>query len=98
MKKVVKVQPVVERLAEIDTVILNTSQRGCELLRNGAPVSEVDSVTDFLRSLYRRRDVILAELKKAGVTEKQAYESIRNPDGKEGPRYELDRYMVRTEV
>ena len=96
MKHTVKVQTVEERLAEVDTVILNTSQRGCELLRSGAPVSEVDSVTEFLRSLYRRRDIILNELKKKGVSEKQAYEHLRNEEG--GGRYELDRYVVRTEV
>lgn len=77
----VRVQPPEERLAEVDRVILNTSQQGCELLRLGAPVSEVDSVTEFLRSLYRRRDVILLELKKAGVTEKQAYEHLRSKLG-----------------
>lgn len=98
MKKVIKVQSVTERLIEIDSVIMNTSQRGCELLRNGAPISEVDSVTDFLRSLYRRREVILTELKKAGMSEKQAYENIRNPEGKEGTKYELDRYMVQAKV
>lgn len=84
-----------ERLIEVDTVILNTSQRGCDLLRSGAPVSEVESVTEFLRSLYRRRDVILTELKKDGMTEKDIYDKIRNPNGKEGPNIELDRYMVR---
>ena len=72
-----RVQTVEERLIEVDRVILETSQRGCELLKLGAPVSEVDVITEFLRSLYRRRDVILGELKKAGVTEKQAYEHIR---------------------
>lgn len=77
----INIQPPEERLAEIDRVILNTSQQGCELLRNGAPVSEVDSVTEFLRSLYRRRDVILNELKKTGVTEKQAYEHLRSSQG-----------------
>lgn len=97
MKRRVNIQSPEERLVEIDTVILNTSQRGCELLRSGAPISEVDSVTEFLQSLYRRRDIILTELKKAGLSEKQAYDKIRGKDGG-GPRYELDRYMVQSTV
>ena len=76
MKKV-KVQSVEERLMEIDQVIINTSQRGCELIRSGAPVSEIDVITQFLKDLYRRRDVILMELKKAGITEKEAYEHLK---------------------
>lgn len=95
MKKIVNVQPPEERLIEVDRVILNTSQQGCDLLRRGAPVSEVDSAIEFLRTLYRRRDVILAELKKKGISEKQVYDQIRNVDGGNTARYELDRYMVR---
>lgn len=71
------IQSVEERLAEVDRVILNTSQQGCELLRIGAPVSEVDTITEFLRSLYRRRDTILFELNRRGISEKMAYEHIR---------------------
>ena len=73
----VKMQSVEERLAEIDRVILNTSQHGCELIRSGAPVSEIDVITQFMRDLYRRRDGIIMELKKAGITEKDAYAHIR---------------------
>ena len=92
-----KIQSPEERLIEVDTVILNTSQRGCELLRSGAPISEVDSVTEFLRNLYRRREVILTEVAKAGMSEKQIYDKIRGKDGG-GPRYELGRYMVQSEM
>lgn len=94
MRHNVKVQSPEERLIEIDAVILNTSQQGCDLLRRGAPISEVDSVTEFLCSLYRRREVILNELKKNGISEKQVYDHLRN-NGEGGARYELDRYMVR---
>ena len=92
MARVIKIQSVEERLAEVDRVILNTAEHGCALLRSGAPISEVDSATEFLRTLYRRRDVILNELKKAGVTKKRAYEDLGIR--KEETRYELDRYMV----
>lgn len=71
------IQSVEERLAEVDRVILNTSQQGCELLRLGAPVSEVDTITEFLRTLYRRRDTILFELNRRGISEKLAYEHIQ---------------------
>lgn len=72
-----KIQSVEERLHEVDRVILETSQQGCALLKRGAPVSEVDRITEFLRSLYSRRDVILFELKKHGVSEKEAYAHLR---------------------
>ena len=71
------IQSVEDRLAEVDRVSLNTSQQGCELLRLGAPVSEVDTITEFLRTLYRRRDTILFELNRRGISEKMAYEHIR---------------------
>lgn len=67
------IQSVEERLMEVDRVIMETSKQGCELIKLGAPVSEVDTITEFLRSLYRRRDIILIELGKLGVTERQAY-------------------------
>lgn len=71
------IQSIEERLMEIDRVILETSQQGCELLRLQAPVSEVDVLVDFLRTLYQRRDVILFELRKQCISEKRAYEHIR---------------------
>ena len=80
MKRIVTPQSVEERLAEIDRVILTTSKEGCDLLRNGAPVSEVDVITTFLRDLYNRRDTILFELKKLGITEKEAYKHLRNQE------------------
>lgn len=67
-----------ERLADVDRVILDTCKRGSELLANGAPVSEVDVQVDFMRHLYQRRDLILNELKRAGITEKEAYAHIRS--------------------
>jgi AmiR/NasT family two-component response regulator len=71
-------QSVEERLAEVDRVILTTSKDGCELLARGAPVAEVDVITDFLRDLYDRRETILFELKKLGISEKEAYKHLRN--------------------
>lgn len=72
------IQSAEERLAEVDRVIMNTSSKGCEMLRNGDPIAAVDSMTEFLRSLYRRRDLILWELKKAGITEAEAYAHLRS--------------------
>lgn len=78
MIRIVTPQSVEERLAEVDRVILTTSKEGCDLLERGAPVSEVDVITSFLRELYSRRDTILFELKKLGITEKEAYRHLRN--------------------
>lgn len=78
MRRIVTPQSVEERLAEVDRVILTTSKEGCDLLARGAPVSEVDVITNFLRELYSRRDTILFELKKLGITEKEAYRHLRS--------------------
>lgn len=71
------VQPPEERLADVDRVILETCKRGCELIESGASVSDVDVQVDFMRHLYQRRDLILNELKRTGVTEKEAYAHLR---------------------
>lgn len=71
------VQPPEERLAEVDRIILETCRRGSELIAGGAPVAEVDVHVNFMRHLYQRRDLILNELRRAGVTEKDAYAYLR---------------------
>lgn len=73
----VPVQSIEERLFEVDKVICSTSQSGGELIRRGAPVSEIDSAVEFLRHLFQRRDAILWELKKAGISERDAYAHLR---------------------
>lgn len=77
MSRKVDIQSVEQRLAEVDRLIMDVSKEGCEKIRRGAPVSEVDVDVNFLRSLYRRRDVILHELKKAGISESEAYAHLR---------------------
>ena len=78
--RTIKKQSAEERLYEVDRTILNVSQRGCELIRSGAPASDIDVQTEFLKHLYQRRDTILHELKKAGVTESQAYAHLRTQE------------------
>lgn len=66
MRKMPKtVQSVNERLAEINRVIINTSHDACELMKRNAPASEIDSITGFMDELFKRREVILWELRKA---------------------------------
>lgn len=77
MKKI-NVQSVEQRLKEIDELIMNVSASGCEKIRHGAPVSEIDVDVEFLHKLYDRRDVIIWELKKIGISEKEAYAHLRN--------------------
>lgn len=76
----VKIQSIEDRLAEVDRVIMNTSQAGCDLIRRGAPVSEIDAQTGFLNTLFKRREVILHELAKAGISERDAYKHLRGGD------------------
>lgn len=82
MKRKVDIQSVEQRLAEVDRLILNVSEEGCAKIRRGAPVSEIDVDVNFLRTLYWRRDMILHELKKAGISENEAYAHLRT--GTEG--------------
>lgn len=82
MSRKVDIQSVEQRLAEVDRLIMNVSGEGCAKIRRGAPASEIDVDVNFLRTLYRRRDVILHELKKAGVSENEAYAHLRT--GTEG--------------
>lgn len=82
MSRRIEPQSVEQRLAEVDRLILNVSEEGCAKIRRGAAVSEIDVDVNFLRTLYRRRDVILHELKKAGISESEAYAHLRS--GMEG--------------
>ncbi len=77
MRRKVEIQSIEQRLLEVDRLIMNVAESGCAKIRCGAPVSEIDVDVEFLRSLYRRRDVIIFELKKAGITEGQAYSHLR---------------------
>jgi len=72
-----RIQSIEDRLREVDRVIMNTSEHGCTLIRNGAPLSDIEAQTEFLRHLYHRRDTILNELKRAGVSVQAAYEHIK---------------------
>ena len=85
------IQSIENRLEEVDRVILNTSQKGCEMLRNGGPVSAVDSRAELLGSRYRRRDLSRCGLRKAGITESEAYAHLRS---KGGDTNELDQRMA----
>ena len=71
------VQPPEERLAEVDRIILETAKRGSELIMMGAPTPDVDAEVNFMRHLYQRRDLILNEMKRVGLTEKDAYDHLR---------------------
>lgn len=77
MRKKVEVQSIEQRLLEVDRLIANVAESGCEKIRRCAPVSEIDADVEFLRKLYGRRDTIIWELKKAGITEGQAYSHLR---------------------
>lgn len=61
-----------KELRELHGVILRVSVEGCERIERHEPVSEINSAVDFLRSLWSRRDMILHELKKLGVSEREA--------------------------
>lgn len=74
------VQPPEDRLAEVDRLIVETAKRGSELIMRHANVAEVDVEVDFMRHLYQRRDLILNELKKSGVTEREAYAHLRSKE------------------
>lgn len=74
MKKLdpVEVGKIENELHEINRIIMRTSAEGCELMRNGAPVSAINVTVDFMRKLFDRREMILMRLKTAGGSERDA--------------------------
>ena len=64
-------------LREISGVILRTSMEGCELFRRGAPLSEINTALDFMRTLFGRREMIIHEIKRVGGSERDAVRRLR---------------------
>ena len=64
-------------LREISGVILRTSMEGCELIRRGAPLSEINTALDFMRTLFGRREMIIHEIKRVGGSERDAVRRLR---------------------
>ena len=62
---------------EISSVISRTSMEGCELIRRGAPLSEINTALDFMRTLFGRREIIIHEIKRAGGSERDAVRRLR---------------------
>lgn len=62
-----------ERLREIDAVILRTAEHGARLIQAHADVGQVHAQVDFLRTLYRRRDGILRILHQMGYSDGDIY-------------------------
>lgn len=60
-------------LKEIDEQIFRVAQEGSEKIRQRATVGEINADMDFLRTLMRRRDVMLNEARKEGLQEKDFY-------------------------
>ena len=58
--------PVARRLMEIDAKIAEVAGMTAELIRRGATLGRVEDEVAFLRVLFRRRETILNEYRKAG--------------------------------
>lgn len=69
----VEIESKIDQLMDINRQIFETAQKGAELIRSGASPSRIDVESDFLRTLFRRRETILCELKKQGITERELY-------------------------
>ena len=65
----VKPEAICKELMEINKTILRVSLEGCERIRKMEQAHEINVTVDFLRTLWRRRDIIINELRKAGVSE-----------------------------
>lgn len=76
-----KIQSIEERLLEIDQVIINTSHDASEMIKRSVLPSEIDSITGFLFELFKRRNMILWELNKAGGNIKDAYARRNDVEG-----------------
>lgn len=69
----VELEDKLDQLRELDKQILDTSLKGAELIHAGAHPDRVGVEIDYLRTLWRRRDIVLHELKKQGRTERELY-------------------------
>lgn len=76
-RRELKIQSLDDRLLEIDKLIIITSSDGCKLIQNSAPTSDIDSLTGFLQELFKRREMILWEMRKAGSTMSESYSRLR---------------------
>lgn len=69
----VEIENKVDQLMDINRQIFITAQKGAELIKAGASPSRIDIESDWLRTLFRRRETVLRELEKQGVTERELY-------------------------
>lgn len=62
-----------EQVREIDAQIFRIAAEGAALIERRASVGQINAECEFLRTLFRRRDIIINEAKKAGLTERDLY-------------------------
>ena len=56
-----QIQSFEERLCEINSVIISTASTAAKALEAGRPDGEINANIDFLRELFRRREILVHE-------------------------------------
>lgn len=69
----VEIQPVAERLMELDGKIAEISAEAQALIAGGASLGAVEAEIGFLRTLWYRRETLLNEYRKAGGTVREVH-------------------------
>ena len=69
----VQLEDKADQIRDVDRQIFETSARGAALIREGAHPQRVGLEQETLRTLWRRRDVLVAEYKKQGGREREIY-------------------------
>lgn len=69
----IEIENKMDQLMDINRQIFETARKGAELIQAGASPSGIDAESDWLHTLFRRRETVLRELKKQGVTERELY-------------------------
>lgn len=69
----VKIQPIDQRIYEIDDQIKRVASEIARHIDAGATFREVDVDIDFLETLFRRRRIMIGEYRKAGGSLKKLY-------------------------
>lgn len=69
----VQLEDKAEQIRDVDRQIFETSARGAALVREGAHPDRVGLEQETLRTLWRRRDILLLEYKKQGGREREIY-------------------------
>jgi len=89
----VKLESLATRLIDVDRRIRDNAGQLAKLTLNKADRGQIEAMAGFVRTLFDHRETILREMKKAGLSEADVYNALREEGEK--AQYALDSEMAR---